>query len=108
MDNLVLNLSLDVPENSVDGEVRLSITTIDISKVPPITFEFGETALSDVIDMEPSGIQFKKPATLTVHHSVVELPELSSIVVKFYDHENTKWITLPRDTGWFINHCSLG
>ena len=95
------NLSLSVPENSVDREVHLNIRTTEVRKVPPIAFEFGERALSGILELEPIGIQFKLPATLTVRHSVVELPELSSIVLKFYNHEVEKWITLPRDAGWF-------
>ena len=101
MESHTLSLSLHVPENSVDSEIYLAISTADMSTIPPVTLQFGETVVGDVIDMKPSGIEFRKPATLTVRHSVVELPELSSIVVKFYDHEEKNWIALPRDTGRF-------
>ena len=99
MKSHILNVSLDVPENSVDSKIHLDIGTTSASSVPPITFEFGERALSGIIDMKPIGIVFKKAATITVRHSVIELPLLSSIGVKFYNHEKKAWIILPRDAG---------
>ena len=94
-----LNLTLTVPENSIDHEVQFEISSTSTSNVPPISCDFGETILSDAILLEPIGKEFRKPAVLSVGHSVVELPELTSIVIKCYDHENKEWITLPTGTG---------
>ena len=94
-----LKLSLEVPENSIDHKVQLKISSTNTSNVPPISCDFGEMILSDAILLEPMGIEFRKPAVLSIDHSVVELPKLTSIVIKCYDHENKEWITLPTGTG---------
>ena len=94
-----LHLSLEVQRNSINMEVQLEIITIDISKAPPIPCDFGEVILSDVIQVNPMGILFKRPAILSIYHSIVELPELSSIGVKCYDFEIKEWIALPLHDG---------
>ena len=88
-----------MPENSIDTEVYLELTAIDVSKVPPITLEFGETIVSDVISIEPLGFTFMEPAILSIEHSAVDLPELSTIVIKFYDYLERTWVTLPCHKG---------
>ena len=94
-----LNLSLTVAANSVDHEVQLKISSTNTSDVPPISCDFGEIILSDAILLEPIGLNFRKPVVLSVDHSVVELPELTSIVIKCYDHERKEWMKLPTGTG---------
>ena len=90
-----LNLSLEVPENSIDEDMILEIGTKDAANAPPIPCEFGERVLSDVVKIKPYGVQFKIPATLKIKHSVlnlpINLPELSKIVVKWYDRKNGIW-----------------
>lgn len=102
-----LNLSLKVPANSVDQEIQLVISTIDESNAPPIQCDFGEMILYDVIQIKPTGIKFNTPAILTINHSIIQLPELSSIVIKCYDYGNKEWVRLPFDTGWFSFHILL-
>ena len=94
-----LNLSLTVPANSVGRKVELKISSTNTSNVPPVSCDFGEMVLSNAILLEPIGLEFGKPAVLSIDHSIIELPKLSSIVIKCYDHENKEWMTLPTGTG---------
>ena len=87
-------LTLQVPADSIDQEVQLKIGKADESKVPPIDCEFGEMILSEVIQIEPMELNFKIPAVLSIKHSVIEMPECSSIVIKSYDHETQEWTIL--------------
>ena len=86
-----LNLSLEVPKNSIDEDMILEIGTKGAANAPFIPCEFGERILSDVVKIKPYGVQFKIPATLLIEHSAINLPELSSIVVKWYDKKNKIW-----------------
>ena len=94
-----LNLSLEFPRNSTSTKVQLEISTSDASNAPPIPCSFGNIVLSDVIQIEPIGIQFNRPAVLSIQHSAIELPDLASIAIKCYDYTKKDWVTLPLYTG---------
>ena len=87
------NVTLEVRPKSVDYEVILGIRAVRSSEAPPIPCDFGEMVLSEIIEMKPLGMKFKIPAVLSIKHSAVKLPELSSVVIKGYDHEKKKWVT---------------
>ena len=91
--------TLQVAADSIDQDVQMKIRTADESTAPPINCEFGEVILSEVIQIEPMELDFKVPAVLSINHSVVEMPECSSIVIKCYDHGKKEWIIL--DPGIF-------
>ena len=92
-----LNYSLEVPANSVDEVVQLSIKSTNISPAFQSLCSSGELMLSDIVHIERAGIRFKKPVLLTLSHSVVKLPEHSSIITRYYDVKTKKWANL--DTG---------
>ena len=87
-------LSLHVPAGSVDQRVELKIRAADVSKIPQIPIEFGEMILSHVVQIEPMKLNFKIPAVLSLKHSIIDLPELSSTVIKCYDHNAMEWKNL--------------
>ena len=95
----VMNITLQVPANSVELETQLEICRTDTRNVPLIPCDFGEVTLSDVVKITPLGVKFNTPATLSIAHNVVDLPEHSYIVVKFYDCENNEWLELPLEKG---------
>ena len=96
-----LQLSLEIPEYAGDGTEDYEISALSASdnNVPSIYCDFGETILSDVIQIKPLWQRLLKPIVLTLNHSVIELPELTSIVIKSYDNEHGEWITLCQNSG---------
>ena len=78
----------------------------EISTVPAsnkiettIPCDFGERILSRAIQIQPLRRKLLKPVVLILHHSIIELPELASIVIKTYDGERGEWITLSHSAG---------
>ena len=92
-----MNISLKVPQNAVEEEVRFVIRGIE-RIAPQIPCKFGEVVLSDVVQISPA-IHLNKPAVLTLYHDLVEIPKFSSIAMKYYDDEQKKWLPLPFHNG---------
>ena len=93
------NISLQIPSSSVDVGVQLKVSTIKLSKAPHIPCNFGEVILSDVVKVEPIGMEFRIPAVLSINHSAIEVPEHSSIVLKCFDRIKNEWVKLPKFEG---------
>ena len=70
-----------------DEGIKFDVTAIDIEKAPPIPGEVGEKILSDIVKIQPlNAITKKKPITLFFTHGIAEVPELSSMVIMYYNN----------------------
>ena len=97
-----LNLLLDVPQDAAfeDEGIQFEATAIDIENAPPIPCEVGETILSAIVKIQPlNAIKKKKPITLLFEHGIAEIPELSSMVIMYYNNVRKEWEKLPSDSG---------
>ena len=90
-----MNISLEVPENSVDNEVYLRII-LDNGPKDKDNFKSG------VFSIKPYGIIFKIPAILTVRLSGITLSDPSSIAMKRYEDETMEWVTFPHFEGVYL------
>ena len=94
-----LMLSLNIPPFAVDERTQLEISNIPVESKPFIKCSFGESIVSDIVQIRPLGLTFKEPVNLSIEHGITDLQELSSIVVKWYDTEQKEWFILPISTG---------
>ena len=93
-----MNISLEVPENSVDNEVYLRI----ILDNGPKNKDSDENIIIRVLSIKPYGIIFKIPAILTVGLSDNTLSDPSSIAMKRYEHKTMEWVTFPHFEGVYL------
>ena len=91
----VTGVCLEVPRNALDDFMDIEVSRLEPSQAPPIRCTLGESIVSDIYKMEPPGIAFKKPASLTIPHSIGNLPELCHLSVKQFDEEINEWIAVP-------------
>ena len=99
-----LGVVLDVPEDAIDStELQLSLVPVSTVKM---NLGLGEKILSDVILVGPEGLSFSQPVSLSIPHSLCEVPELCEIAMRFYDEEANCWIDIPTEAqskGEYLN-----
>ena len=99
--------SIHIPDNAVDRKVKLMARATAASDVQMNPCSFGEVIVSDIVEIEKTGVKFKNPATLTIKHSVFQLPDHSSIVIKAYQCNDDTWIALNTDESMFFDICPI-
>jgi len=70
------------------------------SPLPPVsvTEEYAAQVVGPVVDFQPSGTHFFKPATLTLQYDPASYPAAraeSDLVMAYYDAYADKWVELP-------------
>ena len=90
-----LGVVLDVPEDAIDS-TELQLSLVPISNVK-MNLGLGEKILSDVILVGPEECSFSQPVSLSIPHSLCEVPELCEIFMRFYDEEVNCWIDIPTE-----------
>ena len=88
----ITGIKLTLPQNSVTDDSEIHLSLLDPSSVPPINLGLGESVLSDVIRLGPKERVFKKAAELIIPHSLSDIPEHSSVVIKYFDVWLQEWV----------------
>ena len=93
-----LGVTLDVPQDSIDN-VELQISCVSPSDKSltrrPLRLAFGDFIVSDIIKIGPDGQTFRSPASLSIPHSVYEVPFGRRMVMKCFDEEEGSWESIP-------------
>ena len=88
----ITGIKLTLPQNAVTDDSEIHLSLLDPSSGPPINLGLGESVLSDIVRVGPKGAVFKKAVELTIPHSLSDIPEHSSVVIKYFDVILKEWV----------------
>ena len=98
----ITGIKLTLPQNAVTEDSEINLSLLDSSSVPPIILELGESVLSDIVRLGPKDAIFKKEAELTIPHSLSDIPEHSSVVIKYFDAKLDRWVDQTSCSGLLL------
>ena len=99
----VISIDIDIPDNAVDSRINLTIRITTASNSQMRHCSFGEVMVSEVVEIEKTGVTFKNSATLTIKHSLSKLPDHSLMLIKAYKCSDTSYIY---EFVWFCEFCA--
>ena len=99
-----LGVRLEIPQDAIPKEelVSMSIVSPDIDH-PPLGDNF---IIAPIVRLDPDGLQFKKPITLTVQHSAIDL-KMSNLQIWCKTQQKSKIVIAVIILSCFVLFCFL-
>ena len=98
MELYVTGIRLEVPHGAFSYDTIVELSIVEPSTIPEFEVDIGETAIGHIIRVGPADIKFNTPARLSIPHSIVDVPEHSSICISYFDEKSKQWMQISKDT----------
>ena len=98
MELYVTGITLQVPKGAFKADTMVELSMVEPSIAPALHFDLGETLLGKVIRIGPD-IEFNSPGILSMPHSIVDIPECSSICIRHFDECCKQWVQIKNIAG---------
>ena len=95
IESQILDAYVEIPKNALERDVEVEVRRAEPQTVPPFYCTLGEVIEGDYFEVRPIGLEFEKPAILTLPQSYAQIPNLCHVCVKRYDKDKKEWVDAP-------------
>ena len=94
MELYVTGIKLEIPHGAFNADTIVELSIVESSTTPDFQVDIGETVIGHIIRVGPADIKFNTPARLSIPHSIVDVPEQSSICISHFDEKSKQWVQI--------------